>query len=166
LKLVPEEVFSRFLNNAVAKGWIKSFTWHPFKRASLDPAFSKTHKEGDDGALWQVEVESPEGYRVGVDLEYHIEGRPLFKNKDWLERRLKIPQATIQSLSAEQLLEEWCYREASFKALYPHNEGVTLSDFERIGETLHFSRDEEEHSFALMGEWQGPWFLALARRNS
>jgi hypothetical protein len=163
----PDEVFTAFLSEMTRKGWIKSHSWHPFRRAGLDAAFSKTNKTDEQGGIWQIEVESPVGCRSGIDLEFHVEGRPLFQNKDWLERRLKIPSATIGALSAHDLLEEWAFREAAFKALYPHNVGVVLSDFQRVNATeMVFQRDEEEFRFSLKGEWQGPWFLALAKRSS
>ncbi len=163
----PDEVFTAFLNEMTRKGWIKAHSWHPFRRAGLDEAFSKTNKTDVTGGVWQVEVESPAGCRSGIDLEFYVEGRPLFQNKDWLERRLKIPGATIGALSAHQLLEEWAFREAAFKALYPHNVGVVLSDFLRTGPAeMLFQRDEEEFRFDLKGDWQGPWFLALAKRSS
>jgi len=162
----PDEVFTAFLSEMTRKGWIKAHSWHPFHRSGLDPAFSKSNKNDDLGAEWQIEIESPQGFRSGIDLEYFVEGRPLFQNKDWLERRLKIPSATIGALSATELLEEWAFREAAFKALYPHNDGVYLSDFQKIGpKEFVFQCEEEEFRFALAGEWQGPWFMALARRN-
>nr|MCU0721122.1 hypothetical protein [Pirellula sp.] len=158
--------FHAFLSEYQRKGWIHSWTWNPFKREALMPEFSKTNKESQDGVMYQLEIESSLGYRTGVDLEYYLPDRPIFQNKDWLERRLKIPSATIGALSAEQLLEQWSFREAAFKALYPHNLGVVLSDFEIVGEDkLRLALNEEEYLFALAGEWQGPWFLALARRN-
>ena len=162
----PDEAFTRYLNDLTRKGWISAYSWHPFRRSGLDPAFSKSNKTDDKGDVWQVEVESPQGYRSGIDLEFFVEGRPLFENKDWLERRLKIPSATLGSLTARQLLEEWAYREAAFKALYPHNQGVVLSDFQRVTDVeMLFQQDEEEYRFALCGQWQGPWFMALARRD-
>lgn len=162
----PDEAFTGFLNEMTRKGWIQSHSWHPFRRAGLDPAFSKSNKVDDKNVEWTVEIESPQGYRSGVDLEFFVEGRPLFQNKDWLERRLKIPSAAVGALSSRELLEEWAYREAAFKALYPHNQGVVLSDFQRPSPTeMLFQRGEEEFRFALVGEWKGPWFLALARRN-
>jgi hypothetical protein len=162
----PEEAFHAFLSEYQRKGWIHSWTWNPKKRESLLPEFSKSHKAAQDGVLYQIEVESPRGYRTGVDLEYYQANRPIFQNKDWLERRLKIPSATLGALSAPQLLEQWSYREAAFKALYPHNVGIVLSHFEIVNEEkLRLALGETEYIFALAGEWQGPWFLALARRN-
>jgi len=162
----PEEAFHPFLAEKQREGWIQSWSWHPLRREGLDPTFSKTHKDVE-GNFVQLEVESPTGFRTGVDLEFYEPGRPIFQNKDWLERRFKIPSATIRSLSATDLMEQWCYREASFKALYPYNRGVLLSDFEmREILKLSFSRDEEEFMFSLSGQWQESWFLALSRRNS
>ncbi|MEO5668110.1 MAG: hypothetical protein ABIR96_08625 [Bdellovibrionota bacterium] len=165
--LRPDVAFAAYLDALIQKSWIKRYSWSPVRRTGLDAAFSKTHKTDDAGTAWQIEIESCQGGRSGIDLEYFDEGRPLFQNKDWLERRLKIPAATIRSLSASELLEEWSYREAAFKALYPHNHGVVLSDFQRPSRTeMRFQRDEEEYHFTLSGEWQGPWFMAVVLRNS
>ena len=162
----PSDKFNDFLSSSLQQSWIESFTWHPKQRPGLDPKFSKSHKETFDKVLHQIEVESTESFRTGVDLEFFDSSRPLFKNKDWLERKLKIPEATIKSLTSEKLLEEWCYREAAFKALYPFNAGVVLSDFVRENDhQLSIDREGEKYVFDLLGEWGEPWFLAFARRS-
>ncbi|NCN39681.1 hypothetical protein GW916_00370 [bacterium] len=162
----PIEEFSSFFSMCLSESWVHSVTWAPKKRPSLDPKFSKSHKEAPDDAFFQVEVESPDDVRTGIDLEFYDASRPLFKNKDWLERRLKIPEATIKALSSEKLLEEWCYREAAFKALYPFNEGIVLSDFIRESEhQLSIEVKGQSYIFDLKGEWKAPWFVALARRS-
>lgn len=168
--LDPKEALGDFLSASLSEAWLKSWTWQPIKRGILDPRYSKSHKENPEGELVQIEVESADSFRTGVDLEYFIPDRPLFQNPDWLERKMKIPESTIRSLTKEELMEEWAYREAAFKALYPHNQGVVLSDFVRSGKhQLAIEKDIEGKSerfvFDLRGEWQGTWFLALARRS-
>ncbi len=163
----PRTAFRDFLDESVAQGWIASWTWDPARRAGLDCAFSKSHKTEDSGQVYVIEVESAPQSRSGVDLEFFVPERPLFRHPGWLERRLKIPQATVSALSPHQLLEEWCFREAAFKALYPHNAGVVLSDFERTGpQELRCRCGDSEHVFQLRGAWRGSWFLALARRHT
>jgi hypothetical protein len=162
----PDKLFEAFLREASEAGWILAHSWDPSPRPGLDPLFSKTHKTDNEGVEWQIEVESSEGRRTGIDLEYFVEGRPLFQNRDWLERRLKIPSPPQGAIGAEQLLEEWAYREAAFKALYPHNKGVVLSDIERTASTeMRICIGETEYMFSLRGRWQGPWFMALACRE-
>ncbi len=162
----PSEEFGTFLGSCLSESWLHSFTWHPLKRQGLDPKFSKSHKEAPDDAFFQIEVESPSDFRTGIDLEFYDASRPLFKNKDWLERRLKIPEATIKALSSEKLLEEWCFREAAFKALYPFNSGVVLSDFIRESDDqLSIEVAGQSYVFDLKGDWKAPWFVALARRS-
>lgn len=164
----------RFLQESMREAWISSFTWHPKKRSGLHPKFSKSHKEGPSGALFEIEVESMNSFRTGVDLEHLDPKRPIFQNPGWLERKLMIAENSAEHLignkSSEELLEEWAYREAAFKALYPFNNGTVLSHFERTGpHRLELTREiEGEHKrfvFDLRGQWKGNWFLALARRS-
>ena len=168
--LNPQEAFSQFLSSSLQEAWVHSWTWQPIKRGSLNPRYSKSHKENSEGELIQIEVESADDFRTGIDLEFFMPNRPLFQNPDWLERKFKIPEDTIKSLTKEELLEEWAYREAAFKALYPFNKGVVLTDFVRTGKhQLAIDQDvdgkETRFVFDLRGEWQDTWFMALARRS-
>jgi len=163
----PDEAFEDFLIEHIQKGWLKTFAWLGSKpKKGLELSASRSHKNDEHRKQWLIEIESASGFRSGVDLEYLVEGRPLFQNPDWLQRRFKIPSATLRALSATELLEEWSYREAAFKALYPYNEGVLLSDFQRPSPSeMIFQGGAEELRFSLAGAWRGPWFLALARRR-
>jgi hypothetical protein len=171
---LPMIALEDFLQSSLREAWIASFTWYPAKRSGLHPKFSKSHKENPSGELFQVEVESVDCFRAGVDLEYFDEARPLFQNPGWLERKLKISEngadALVENMSPRELLEEWAYREAAFKALYPFNSGIVLSDFvrpapHRLEVEAKNGKELLRFVFDIRGQWEGKWFLALARRS-
>lgn len=166
----PKEIFSKFLSTAQDQMWVDQFQWFSFDSfgelraklgsAKLSEINSRTHKKAPDGKLWCLEIEGFEGSSVGIDLEFICE-RPIFKNPQWFMDRLGIRK----NPGPVGLLEEWSQREAAFKALWPLNESLTVSQFRKIAPGV-FSVEAggSEQSVQVKSYTHESWILSLAWR--
>lgn len=172
--LTPPSGFENFLSQAIREKWIRTYVWAHGPsiedvRARLDGpcplGSSRSHKKSPDGFLG-IQVESVEGYSVGVDLEFQSD-RKIWRDVTWLARRLALPD----SASAREVLEEWTAREAAFKAatrvLSPRgvsNAPVNLGLFAReSSDRLVLPLKGREIHFEVRTQWSTPWVLTLAR---
>jgi hypothetical protein len=168
----PREGFRSFLNKAEVDGWIAGARWrhsdsYVLLKNDLGPSrladgFSRTHKKGTDGIWWACEVEAHYGTTVGLDLEILI-SRPILDDPTWISRRLGISRPATPKAT----LEEWSHREAVYKALYPGNEHLRLSQIRRSGASLYsVFTPQGESSVQVRSSWHGKWLLTLAWRSA
>jgi 4'-phosphopantetheinyl transferase EntD len=166
-----KDAFRSFLGQAEDDGWIAGYKWYQAEsytalRHLLGPpghreGFSRTHKKGNDGTWWALEVEMHDRTGVGVDLEVLME-RPILSNPRWITERLGISRSATPKI----IIEEWSAREAAFKALYPHNENVFLSQFRRAqGGRYEILTAQGAQSLQVKSAWQQTWVLSLAWRS-
>jgi hypothetical protein len=161
-----EVLFAPFLERAVRDGWIKSAQWRWLPEGSnpnrdIERAErlkgSRTHKKAADSTYWILDVE---GRGVGVDLE-RLRPESGADRLAGAVKRLGLPSGT----SSEGALEAFSAREAAFKALYPDNEGLLVSDFRSAGPgRLEVRRGEDLLRLEIRTLWCHEWVLTLARR--
>jgi hypothetical protein len=125
----------KFLRGRKSSKFLKSFRIKVFaNQLELKSAWGKTdlskavrsHKKIAGLGTLVVEIEKNPGCGLGFDLEsLAMLTRPLFVEKRFLQKRFRVSR----NLSSPELLQQWILREAAFKALYPNNFGVVLSQF-------------------------------------
>lgn len=127
----PPTVFKAFLEEALRDGWISGYSWaiqnEPLS-ASEKPRKSRSNKRDSEGNLWSLELtqghSAPSG--IGVDFESLLGGK-ILEGDEWIRRQFELDLGA----SREEVLVEFCLREASYKAVFPENEGYQLSDLRR-----------------------------------
>lgn len=172
----PPELFAHYLDNLKREGWLKSYVWSDAasftqlktKMGALNrSSFTRSHKKDLSGHCWNLDVEFPGGFVLGVDLELS-RNRPVLNNPHWLLSRFGLDD--FKTHSKERALEEWVKREAMFKACYPFNNGLVLSVFKPID---HFKdvyaahvKDNVYIELEAKVISASDWIMGLARRKA
>ena len=169
-KKTPKDAFRTFLERIQDDGWISDYKWvqaesYPAlkqKLGKVDPlTHSRSHKKAMDGTWWALDVEAFDGTSVGVDLELLIQ-RPILDNPEWITNRLGIARTS----TPKNIIEEWSLREASFKAFYPGNSKMLLSQFKRTSPQVYSIYSQKgDLSVQVRSAWIGPWVLSFAWRT-
>lgn len=168
--LNPQDAFRSFLERAENDAWIASYKWFRAESFGLlknklkypcPENVSRSHKRSTDGTWWALDVEAHDGTKVGVDLELFV-SRPVLERPEWISERLSI----ARGLSPQKILEEWCSREAAFKAFAPENQKILLSQIRKSpqGNYAVFS-PQGERSCQVRLQMSGRWIVSLAWRS-
>ncbi|OFZ81602.1 MAG: hypothetical protein A2583_15595 [Bdellovibrionales bacterium RIFOXYD1_FULL_53_11] len=153
----PEGAFEHFMAGLLSSGWIDHFTWSTGTtiqevRTSLGgpcpKGASRTHKNAPDGIIHALQVRACANSRIGIDLEWFDELRqaPVLRK---LAKRFELPTAE----SSIQTMEEWCRREAAYKAYCNHDKFPGI----HIGNIMTMAGFEFKLSHA------GNWILCFAK---
>jgi hypothetical protein len=157
----PRKGFSSFLNSVLKTGWITDYEWLNTKGLSCFGVggVSKTHKL-KNGKIFTLIIHFNSDKKIGVDLEFCSPNKSLEKSR-WTRHLLGLsPSASI-----EKIIQEWCIREACFKAAFSQNEGNSefdLFDFQSTSQLVSLGT----RRFTFRTAQFQSWHLCVAKERA
>jgi len=170
-----ETEFAGFLEGLKNSGWITHAKWTRAEsqeelksrmgKAPGIPGTTRSHKKDAAGIHWGIDIVGPGKTVVGVDLEVMTKRRILNEDSAWFAERLSLDPKT----EPRNLIEEWCVRESSLKALSLATgaRDLIVADFERRDlQWIQYKGAHEQYKSIQIEykiQWSGDWVLSVSR---